>query len=113
MKELEGNLTKLAKKYSTLEKRRLLENEGFRTDLRRFKNRLLEDQKIIERSEIEGTRNDYDEGEEEGEEEGEQHAHLLAAQEELKIIQVSIFVKFSENSLETSKCLFIYSPSLK
>ena len=90
MKELEGNLTKLAKKYSTLEKRRLLENEGFRTDLRRFKTRLLEDHKIIERNQIEGAGNNYDNDDEE--EEGEQNAHLLAAQEELQIIQVSLFV---------------------
>lgn len=85
MKELEGHLTKLAKKHSTLEKRRLLENEGFRTDVKRMRSRLVEYQRNLER---------VDERDEEAARE---------AKQELDLIKVIFFLRNgSKCSIETT-----------
>jgi len=39
VKELEESLTKLAQRYQALENRRLLENEGYQTDLKNLRRR--------------------------------------------------------------------------
>lgn len=42
VKELEENLTKLAQRYQALENRRILEKEGFQTDIKVLKKRIKE-----------------------------------------------------------------------
>ncbi len=96
MKDLEQNLTKLASKHAALEKRRLLENEGFRTDVKRMRTQILDYQKFIDRMEA-----DQKENNEEFDEED-----IQLAKEELLILKVrQIFLQFIFNQSFRSKSL--------
>lgn len=78
MKDLEQSLTKLAKKHSTLENRRLLENEGFRTDVKKMRVQVNEYRKLIEKKELDIMNGNEPEGDEEA---------RFAAKEELNLIK--------------------------
>jgi len=78
MKDLEQSLTKLAKKHSTLENRRLLENEGFRTDVKKMRLQVNEYRKLIEKKELDIMNGNEPEGDEEA---------RFAAKEELNLIK--------------------------
>ena len=92
MKELEQHLTKLASKHSALEKRRLLENEGFRTDVKKMRSQILAYQKYIERLDLEKQK----QGTENTQEEDERLEEAkLAAKEEIENLKVLFVLNLS------------------
>ena len=86
MKELEQHLTKLASKHSALEKRRLLENEGFKTDVKKMRSQVLAYRKYIERLDL-AKQETEDTQEDERLEEAK-----LAAREEITQLIVNFFM---------------------
>jgi len=80
VKELEDNLTKLADKYQNLDKRRLLDIEGFKTDIKNLSRKIkkVEEAGILTKSKKSDVPHEEDESQES---EGDDDVESIASEE--------------------------------